>query len=434
MVYVISENGQPLMPTMRYGKVRRMLNTNKATVVKRCPFTIRLCYESAAHTQPISLGVDAGGKTVGLSATTETRVLYEAEVELRSDITKNLSARREFRRTRRSRKTRYRKPRFLNRTHAEHKGWLAPSVEAKIHTHLKVVDDVRRILPITSITAETASFDLQKLKADMEGRERPKGADYQKGEQLGFWNVREYVLYRDGHTCQCCKGKSKDPVLNVHHVESRRTGGDAPNNLVTLCETCHKAYHMGRIELPETIKRSASFKDAAFMGIMRWAFYDRLKKQCEPEGVSVRMTYGYITKSTRIRHGLVKTHCVDARCISGNPLAKPLGYYYHQKKVRCHNRQLHKAAILKGGCRKANQAPKYVFGYQLFDKVKCNGTECFVFGRRASGSFDIRTLDGTKISAGISYKKLRLLETRKSYLTERRAASSSCLKTGVSAA
>ena len=66
MVYVISENGQPLMPTMRYGKVRRMLNTNKATVVKRCPFTIRLCYESAAHTQPISLGVDAGGKTVGL--------------------------------------------------------------------------------------------------------------------------------------------------------------------------------------------------------------------------------------------------------------------------------------------------------------------------------------------------------------------------------
>ncbi len=29
------------------------------------------------------------------------------------------------------------------------------------------------------------------------------GTDYQQGEQLGFWNDREYVLFRDGHTCQC---------------------------------------------------------------------------------------------------------------------------------------------------------------------------------------------------------------------------------------
>lgn len=95
---------------------------------------------------------------------------------------------------------------------------------------------------------------------------------------------------------------------------------------------------------------------------------------------------------------------------------------YLYKKVRCHNRQIHKNTILKGGYRKLNQAPKYVFGYQLFDKVLYNNQECFIFGRRLSGSFDVRLLDGTKLSAGVSYKKLKLLEKRKSYLIERRTA------------
>src|SRR5699024_9012546 len=129
-----------------------------------------------------------------------------------------------------------------------------------------------------------------------------------------------------GHVCQCCKGKSKDKILNVHHIESRKTGGDAPNNLVTLCETCHKGYHEGTVKLPRAIKRGMSFRDAAFMGIMRWAFYNQLK-ELNP---NVSLTYGYLTKNTRIRNGLPKTHCVDARCISGHPQAEPLGYYFYQ--------------------------------------------------------------------------------------------------------
>jgi hypothetical protein len=241
--------------------------------------------------------------------------------------------------------------------------------------------------------------------------------EYQKGEQLDFWNVREYVLFRDGHTCQCCRGKSKDKRLNVHHIESRKTGGNAPNNLITLCEKCHDDYHKGKMQLPKPIKRGMSFKDAIFMGIMRWTFYNRLKTKY---GDMVSMTFGYITKNTRIKNNLPKTHYIDARCISGNPNAKPLGYCYHQKKVRNHNRQIHKNTIQKGGYRKSNQSPKYVFGYQLFDKVKYDNQECFIFGRRSSGYFDIRTLDGTKLSAGVSYKKLQLLEKRKTYLIERR--------------
>ena len=115
-----------------------------------------------------------------------------------------------------------------------------------------------------------------------------------------------------------------------------------------------------------------------------------------------------------------KTHYVDARCISGNANAMPLDYYYQQKKVRNHNRSLHKSTILKGGIRKSNQAPKYVYGYQLFDKVLYNDVECYIFSRRSSGYFDLRLLDGTKISACANYKKLKLLECRKTILTNRR--------------
>lgn len=258
---------------------------------------------------------------------------------------------------------------------------------------------------------ETASFDIQKIK-----NPAISGTGHQQGEQLDFWNVREYVLFRDGHVCQCCKGKSKDKILNVHHIESRKTGGDAPNNLITLCETCHKGYHKGTVKLPETIHRGMRFRDAAFMGIMRWAFYGDLKSRY----AGVSMTYGYITKNTRIKHGLPKEHYVDARCISGHPMAEPAGEVFYKKKVRCHNRQIHKASILKGGVRKRNQAPYEVMGYRLFDKVRFKGQTCFIFGRRATGRMDVRLLDGTKINASVGYKNLTLVEMRKNYIIEQR--------------
>jgi N6-L-threonylcarbamoyladenine synthase len=152
------------------------------------------------------------------------------------------------------------------------------------------------------------------------------------------------------------------------------------------------------------------------MGIMRRAFYNRLKE----EYADVIMTYGYITKNTRIRNVLEKGHAVDARCISGNPKSIPLDAIYMQKAVRKRNRQIHKATINKGGKRKLNQSPKYVHGYQLFDRVQMpGGRKGFIFGRRSSGSFDVRTLDGTKLSAGISCRKLNLLSRRTAILTEK---------------
>lgn len=412
MVYVLNINGQPLMPTQRHGKVRRLLKAGKAKVIKRCPFTIQLLYETQDNVQPVSLGVDAGSKYIGISATTEEIVLYEAEIELRNDIVKLLSDRREQRRGRRNRKTRYRKPRFNNRRRKD--GWLAPSVQNKVDSHLTAIRKVYEILPVTKVIVEVSSFDIQKIKnLDI------KGTEYQKGEQLGFWNVREYVLWRDNHTCQCCKGKSKDKVLNVHHIESRKTGGNAPNNLITLCETCHKGYHNGTIVLPNAIKRGMRFRDAAFMNIMRWTLYENLKKIYN----NVSLTYGYITKNVRINNGLSKSHYFDARCISGNPTAKPLGYYFYQRKVRCHNRKIHKCKINKGGIRKRNQAAFVVHGFRLYDKVRWDGHECFIFGRRSTGRMDLRLLDGTHINASVGFKNLKLLEKRNNYLTEVRKVS-----------
>lgn len=412
MVYVLNINGQPLMPTNRHGKVRHLLKDDKAKVVKRCPFTIQLLYSSTNYTQQISLGVDAGSKHISLSATTKTKELYASDVELRNDIVNLLATRRQNRRTRRNHKTRYRQARFLNRVSSKKQGWLAPSIRQKIDTHLTVIDKVYQILPITNLVVETASFDIQKIK-----NHSINGIEYQQGEQLNFWNIREYVLFRDNHTCQCCKGKSKDNILNVHHIESRKTGGNASNNLITLCETCHTKYHKGLIELPKTIKRGMSFKDAAFMGIMRWALYNELK--CKYP--NVRNTYGYITKNTRIENNLPKEHFVDARCISGNPTAKPLDVVYYQKKVRCHNRQIHKNTILKYGYRKRNQAEYIIKGFKLYDKVAYEDREYFIFGRRQSGFFDLRDLSGIKVNKGsLSYKKIKFLEPRQSYLCERR--------------
>ena len=419
MVYVLDSNGQPLMPTARHGKVRRLLNSHLAKVVKRCPFTIQLLYQSTKETQPVSLGVDAGSKHIGLAATTEKKVVYQEELIPRNDVVKLLSARRILRRSRRSRKTRYRKVRFNNRVHSKHEGWLAPSVEVKIQEHITAIKNVCKILPVSEIHVETAEFDFQRLKAMEEGKPLPAGTDYQLGEQYDFYNTRQYVLHRDRYTCQCCGTHDNNVKLHVHHIESRQTGGNAPNNLITLCEHCHKALHDGKIELPKGRKRGKSYRDATFMGIMRNTLLECLKKEMD---IPVTMTYGYITKYWREKAGLEKSHINDAICISKHPYAKPLDTYYLTKVARHHNRQIHKANFSKGGIRKRNQAPYLVKGFRLFDKVLYQGKSYFIFGRRATGFFDIRALDGAKVNKGsVSYEKLRIQDAAKAYLKEARA-------------
>lgn len=395
-------------------KARKLLNANKAEVVKYEPFTIKLKYGSTGYKQSITLGIDTGSIHIGASASTKKQELYASETVMRSgdgkaSIVRLLAKRSELRRSRRNRKTRYRKAKFLNRVHRKHKGWLAPSVENKINVHLKLIMDIHKILPITKIIVEVAQFDIQKIK-----NPNISGKEYQQGEQKGWTNVREYVLFRDGHQCQCCKGKSGDTILNVHHIESRMTGGNAPNNLITLCRTCHQGFHKGTVKLPKSIHRGMKFRDATFMGIMRRTFYSRLKEQYH----DVSLTYGYITKNTRIVNNIAKTHTADAYCIAGNIKAKRIDYEYFRKQVRRHNRKLHREVPTKGGIRKKAQAEHLVRGFCLNDTVLAKGQQWFVYGRRQKGAFVLMHLDGTKLE--VTPSKIQFLRHNNSYLTERR--------------
>jgi hypothetical protein len=413
MVYVISKSGKPLMPTRRHGKVKRLLKSGKAKVVRRAPFTIQLLYETTEYVQPVTLGVDPGYENVGLSAVTDKKEIFSAEATVRTDIPGALSARRQYRRSRRSRKTRYRKQRFDNRTHSRPKGWLAPSVENRIQFHIKLIRLVCSILPASSIRIETAQFDMQKLK-----NPGIAGKEYQQGEQSGFWDVREYVLWRDNHICQHCRGKSKDLILEVHHLESRKTGGDRPGNLLTLCRACHTEYHASGFELP---KPSTGFKAAAHINIMRWKLYERMKES----GVPVNICYGYQTKYHRISQGLEKSHANDAFVIAG-------GNGHHRgimrmqfRQVRKQNRKLHKG--VRSHIR--NKGARILFGYHQWDKVLYKGEEYFIKGRRSSGYFSLSDifgrmamLDGKKL-ASVKHSSLVLVESATTLLSEEAVSS-----------
>lgn len=418
-VYVVGSNGKPLMPCSP-AKARKLLKSKSAAVLLRTPFTIKLLHHAGGYKQPITLGVDAGSKHVGLSACTDTEELYKEELTPRNDVVKLLSARRECRRGRRHRKTRYRAPRFNNRVHSKHKGLLAPSVEVKIQEHITAIHRICRRLPITKIVVETAEFDTQRLKAMLEGKPLPVGIDYKRGEMYDEYNVRQYVLKRDNYTCQHCgaRGSAEKGIkLHVHHLETRQTGGNAPNNLITLCKDCHTALHDGKITLKlDKKKRGKPLRDSAFMGIMRKTLLSRMRKEV---AIPVVETQGYITKLLREENHIQKSHTNDARCIAGCPKALPCDTTYHTKAIRHHNRKIHKINILKGGVRKLNQAPYKVFGFRIWDKVKYKGQECFITGRRSSGYFALKKLGGTTISNSANYKKIHFLEPANHYIIER---------------
>lgn len=399
------------MPTERCGKIGYLLRHGKAHVASRVPFIVQLDYVTSTYTQDVSLGIDAGSKHIGVSASSEKKELLAAQVELRNDVANLLSTRRELRRIRRNRKTRYRKVRFNNRKKKD--GWLAPSIAQKVASHLKVIRLVHDLLPITNTTIEVAQFDAQKIK-----RPNINGEEYQQGEQMGFWNIREYVLARDGHRCVHCKGKSKDLILNVHHLESRKTGGDSPGNLVTLCETCHKAYHRGEFELK--IKRGISLRDSAVMNVMRWAVYGRAKAEFK----NVHLTYGYITKNTRIENGIAKTHAADAFCIAKNVHAMRLRTFFRCRCVARHTRALHVCNPKRGGMRRTCIASHKIgkSRFQRYDMVRWKGRECFIFGS-THGRPVLRDIEGYKMheNASVNIKTVKFLKRlRNNMLVEAR--------------
>ena len=366
-VYVVNKNGKPLMPTSP-AKARRLLKSGKAKVIKRTPFTIQLIYGSTGYKQPITLGVDTGYKHVGLSAVSDNKELLSSEVKLRTDIVKLLSERKMYRRNKRNRLW-YREARFLNRTRNKKSGWFVPSICHRLDSHIKAINFIKSILPITKINVEAAAFDIQKIK-----NPNIQGTNYQNGVQKDFWNVREYVLYRDGHKCQHC-GKS-NTILNVHHIESRQTGGNSPDNLITLCKKCHKAYHNGKIQL-SVKKHKTTFKAETAMSILRWKIIDKLKEL----GNTVNVTYGYITKSIRIALKLDKSHNNDAFCIAGGnwqERTSVINGFYNRRQNRC-------TQLNRKGFAPSIRRQKYQF--QPNDLVKFNGKAYIVKGMQNLGKY-----------------------------------------------
>ena len=409
-VYVISKDGQPLMPTTRFGKVRRLLRDKKAKVIRSCPFTIKLLYEpESLVVQEVVLGQDTGSKHVGNACVANDKVLYQSEVALRDDIKKKMDNRRSTRKRRRYRKTRYRKPRFLNRVNSTKKGRLPPSMKSKVQSHIDEIEFCKKILPISKIVLEVSQFDTALMKNSELIDEKVKHWGYQEGFDYGYSSRREAVLNRDNYTCQCC-GK-KHVRLEVHHIIFRSMGGtDDERNLITLCEKCHKAVHDGILILTKKPKK-LNLKYATQMSIIR----SQLLK-IYPDAIE---TFGFVTKENRNNLNLQKEHFIDACVIaSGGEKFKQSSWLFKKKRVAKQNRQLCK------GVRGEMKLPTgKILGFRKFDKVKYLKEICFIKARRSKGDFVLMDIENNTLDfrdrggrGNPSYKLLERLNARKSVL------------------
>ena len=384
MVYVISKDGQPLMPTKRNGKVYRLLKNKQAKIVRRCPFTIQLLYEPETMiVQEVVLGQDTGSKHVGTACIANNEIIYQSQVELRNDIKSKMDGRRQTRKFRRNRKTRYRKARFLNRKNSIKKDRLPPSVKHKVQAHIDEIEFCKKILPISKIILEVSQFDTALIKNPVLISEKVKHWAYQKGFNYDFSSRREAVLNRDNYTCQIC-GK-KHTRLEVHHIIYRSQGGtDDENNLITLCEDCHKDIHDGKIVLTKKPKK-LNLKYATHMSIIR--------SQLLKIYPNVIETFGFVTKENRNHLNLPKDHYLDACVIaSGGKPFKLSDEIFYKRRVAKGDYQLTK------GVRGEQQIPVgKIRGFRKFDKVKYFGKEYFIKGRMSSGFAILMDVFNSKI-------------------------------------
>ena len=250
---------------------RLLLKQKKAKVKRKTPFTIKLLYDTTEYVQDCILGVDTGSSHVGTSViNSKNEVLYMSDVEIRNDIADKMLQRAKYRRNRRNRKTRYRKARWLNRKNSIKKDRFSPTMRSKLDSHMKEIEFIKSILPISRLVMETATFDTHLLKNPSLHNPIYKKWGYQQGGNYGFENTKAKVLNRDGYTCQHCKGRRKDSRLEVHHIIYRSNGGsDEEDNLITLCHTCHKGVHIGIVKLKLTGKRKGQLKHATQMNSIR---------------------------------------------------------------------------------------------------------------------------------------------------------------------
>lgn len=386
MVYVISQNKKPLMPCSN-PTARLLLKQGKAKVKKREPFTIKLTYETTNYTQDLTLGVDTGSGTIGTAVSRDDgNIVYMSEVIVRNDITDKMTQRAKYRRNRRNRKTRYRKARWLNRANSIKKDRFSPTMVSKFHSHVKEIEYIKSILPITEMVFETSQFDTHLMKNPKLANPKVRHWGYQKGTNYGFENTKAMVLNRDNYTCQYCKGKHKDSKLEVHHIIFRSQGGsDEESNLITLCHTCHKALHNGKIRPNLSGKVKGTLKYATQMNSIRKQLFKLYPNAIE--------TFGYVTKANRLQLGVDKEHYYDACVIAtqGNP--------FTVKSNLCKKKCVSDGDFQKTKGIRSEQSitTGKICGFRKFDKVHYFGKDYFIKGRMSTGYAVLMDIDGNKI-------------------------------------
>ena len=417
-VFVLNKNRQPLDPCKPV-RARILLSSGKAKVYRRYPLTIILTEEIK---QPIThnhqLKIDPGAKTSGLAIIQGKRVIWGAELTHRGfKIRDSLTSRRQLRRSRRNRKTRYRKPRFLNRTRPE--GWLAPSLMSRVQNILTWVERLSRLCPITGISQELVRFDTQKLQ-----NPEISGIEYQQGTLYGY-ELREYLLEKWNRKCAYCG--TTGTQLEIEHIKPLSKGGsDRVSNLAIACHPCNQAKSNQNIELflskkPSILRRILSqakrpLADAASVNTTRWKLYHDLKST----GLSVEVGSGGLTKFNRCRQNLPKTHWLDAAnvgkvetLITEVTLPLIITAKGHGTRQLC---RTNKYGFLTRHCSRI----KFHKGFQTGDivravvtKGKKIGTYIGRVATRKSGFFNISTKSG--LVQGISHKYCQFIHRKDGY-------------------
>lgn len=408
-VFVLNSDKKPLNPT-HPARARKLLKTGKAAVFKRYPFTI-IWKEEVKETdnQPLRIKIDPGAKTTGIAILRNDVVLWAAELTHReTQVRESLTSRRQLRRSRRNRKTRYRQPRFNNRCRPD--GWLPPSLVSRVDNILTWVKRLLRLSSVTSISTELVRFDTQLMQ-----NPEISGVEYQQGVLAGY-ELREYMLEKWDRKCAYC-GVS-DTQLEIEHIIAKSKGGsNRVSNLTLSCTQCNQKKGNKPIEQflkkkPDLLKSILAqakkpLTDTAAVNATRWKLFNSLKEL----GLPVETGTGGRTKYNRCRQNLPKTHWLDASNV-GASTPKPLRILVSKPliiKATGHgNRQMCGTDKYGFPIRHRSNIKKH-FGFQTGDIVKAvviKGKKIGSYvGRvlcRATGSFDITTATGRV--AGINHR------------------------------
>lgn len=421
-VFVLDTNKQPLNP-IHPGRARMLLSQGKAAVFRRYPFTVILKEEVLnPKTEPLRVKIDPGAKTTGLAIVNDNtgEVVWVAELQHRGfQIRDALTSRRQLRRERRNRKTRYRQPRFLNRTRA--KGWLPPSLSCRVANILTWVKRLSVLCRITAISQELVRFDTQQME-----NAEISGVGYQQGTLAGY-EIREFLLEKWDRTCAYCG--TKDTKLEIEHIQPRSKGGsNRASNLCLACVPCNQKKGNQDIKdclkgKPDLLKRILAqakrpLADTAAVNITRWNLYENLKQT----GLPVEIGTGGRTKYNRTIGGLEKTHYWDAACVGASTPeklitsgVKPLliAAKGHGTRQQC---RTDKFGFPVRYCSRT----KFHKGFQTGDIVKAVvtsgkklGTYLGRVATRATGSFNISTTGG--LIQGISNKYCKHIHKKDGY-------------------